>query len=131
MSLKKIQLFPQSDQPLPITDSVIQLTLEPLPKEQRESAKKILNYLKESEVLTTSEGRIYYESMDQSGSYLWYILSYFLPMDKAENQKQPTDAAEFLKILKEAEVPEELLSNDKLKLHGDHMQNVKWISLYE
>ena len=129
MSLKKIQIFPQTNEPSPITDSVIQLTLEPLPEEQRATAEKILNYLKESNVLVTPEGQIYYESTDESGSYLWYILSYFLPNNKLEDQKQPTDATNFLQILKQADVPEEMLSHDKMLLHGDK-QHFKWLSLY-
>jgi len=71
-------LLPTSDNPVPITKDTEELVLDALPKTKWEHAKKIMSHLAKNDIKVTPEGRIYYDSINQSGSYLWFLLQYLL-----------------------------------------------------
>ena len=136
-------LLPSSEQPTQITDSTVELTLEALPSEIHEDAKKILAYLSKSDVKVTTEGRIYYDWLEQSGSYLWFLIRYVLSKrltEESKELKQPIDYEYFKQLMQQSNVPDELLSadvpNNNVEVVGDDeteeaLDSVQWLSMYE
>lgn len=141
MPLKRIMLLPSSEQPMVINDTTTELTLDALSTELHEDAKKILGYLSNSDVKVTTEGRVYYDWLEQSGSYLWFLIRYFLSKSKTYEEttkelKQPIDFEYFKQLMKQANIPDDLFAATKeSNVSSDQSESmlsdsVQWLSMY-
>lgn len=141
MPLKRIMLLPSSEQPINITESTIELTLDALPPELHERAKKLLSLLSKSDVKVTSEGRVYYDWLEQCGSYLWFLIRYCLSNNRQQEEgvdqlKQPIDFDYFKQLMKQSNIPDDLLTtngDDDESVNGEAetaSDSVQWLSMY-